>query len=323
MSVVPVQVPVSTSVPTLTLAAGSAGGVAVANSIDPVNDYVGIYTASATATQGINRNTYLGLSSAPVGLTDSQTLTNKTLTNPTINAATFSGTLAGTYTIGGTPTFPASVATLTGTQTLTNKILTSPTITSPIITNATLSSDAITGFTVSNSGTIYGISVTTGQISTSSSVLPAALATGIPANKFSNPYKFLVYRNSALNITNSATAVGFDTKAYDTGNNIDVTTNKGRFTAPVAGFYQFSASVLMNTGGAVQTWIALYKNGNGLMYGLWVATGTGNYGSIGSWPPVQLAANDYIEVYAFSSSTEGIDTGSANTYFGGYLVSVT
>lgn len=40
------------------------------------------------------------------------TLTNKTLTAPTISAPVFSGTITGTYTIGGTPTFPVGIATL-------------------------------------------------------------------------------------------------------------------------------------------------------------------------------------------------------------------
>ncbi len=139
-----------------------------ASTIDPTQDILPIYTAASQATQGISRNVLLGLSSAPVGLTDSQTLTNKILTSPTINGATLSGTLSGTYTIGGTPTFPSSVVTLTGSQTLTNKILTSPTINSPIITNASITADTLSGFTVSNTGTIYGgISVSTGNVSLS------------------------------------------------------------------------------------------------------------------------------------------------------------
>ena len=138
----------------------------VASTIDPVNDTIAIVTNNINTTQQISRNTLLALSSAPVGLTDSQTLTNKILTSPTISGPTFSGTLAGTYTIGGTPTFPSSVVTLTGSQTLTNKTLTSPTINSPTITNATLSTDSITGYTTSNSGTLFGtLTATTGNAS--------------------------------------------------------------------------------------------------------------------------------------------------------------
>lgn len=54
------------------------------------------------------------------------TLTNKTLTAPVVN-----GTVTGTYTLGGAPTFPSTIVTTTGTQTLTNKTITSPAISSP------------------------------------------------------------------------------------------------------------------------------------------------------------------------------------------------
>lgn len=153
-----------------------------ANTIDPVQDILPIYTASATATQGINRNTFLGLGSAPAGLTDTQTLTNKTLTSPTISSPVLSGTITGTYTIGGTPTFPSSVVTLTGTQTLTNKTLTSPTINSPSITNATISADTVTGYTVSTSGTIYGIPITTSTIPGTSIASATITSTQIATN---------------------------------------------------------------------------------------------------------------------------------------------
>lgn len=183
MSVTPTQVAVSTSVPTLTLAAGSTGGIAVASSIDPVNDFVAIYTASQTATQGINRNTYLGITGSPVGTSDAQTLTNKTLTTPAIVSPTLTGTLTGTYILGGTPTFPSSVVQLTGTQTITgSKTFTNASLTSPVITNANFTGDAIVGYTTSNSGTVYGLSVTGGTLGSSAlgagSVTTTAIANG-------------------------------------------------------------------------------------------------------------------------------------------------
>lgn len=141
-----------------------------------------IYVINSGAQYRSTINNELGITGTPVGTTDSQTLTNKVLTSPTINGATLSGTLSGTYTLGGTPTFPASVVTLTGSQTLTNKVLTSPTISSPTITNASITQDSVVGFTTANSGTVYGVSVTGGTISgaslTSSSIDYTKVATG-------------------------------------------------------------------------------------------------------------------------------------------------
>lgn len=151
-----------------------------APSIDPINDLLPIVTTNINTTSSISRNSLLNLASQPVGISDTQTLTNKTFTSPTISSPTLSGTLSGTYTIGGTPTFPTSVTQNTATQTLTNKTLTSPTINSPTITNASLTADTITGYTTSNTGTIYGMSVTSGVLASAAlagSVNTAALQT--------------------------------------------------------------------------------------------------------------------------------------------------
>ena len=50
--------------------------------------------------------------------------TTDTLTNKTITAPVLSGTVTGTYTLGGTPTFPSTVVATTGAQTLTDKRIT-------------------------------------------------------------------------------------------------------------------------------------------------------------------------------------------------------
>ena len=305
-----------------------------ASTIDAVNDELVIWTNSLSAVQNINRNTLLNLSSQPVGLTDSQTLTNKTLTSPTVSSPTFSGTLAGTYTIGGTPTFPASVTQNTVSQTLTNKTLTSPTITSPTITNATISADAVTGYTTSNTGTIYGIGITGGNISSAltatSTVTVNGLITGtsgltvsggvtqlLPTLK--NPYKFNVYRNSAWTMASATYGlVTFDTVTFDTGTNYSTST--GKFTPPINGFYQFSWNIAgqMTTGLAYVA--AIYKNGGAVAYGSGGIQGASTAGAYsGGSVMLQLVTTDYIQIYFYGSGLAGA-TG-ANTTFNGFLVS--
>lgn len=147
-------------------------------SIDGTTDLIPIWHAADNSTVSITRNILLGVTGQPADISSSQTFTNKTLTSPGISGPVFSGTITGTYTIGGTPTFPSSVVTLTGTQTLTNKTLTSPTVNTPTITNATISANAISGYTTSNTGVIYGISVTTGAISSALSLTSTLAVTG-------------------------------------------------------------------------------------------------------------------------------------------------
>ena len=202
----------------MTVIANTIGGAStsttaplpVAATIDPANDLLAIYTSSLTATQAISRNVLLGLASQPLGLTDTQSPTNKTFDNTnayTISTAnltlqdssdatkqatlSISGNTTGTTRVYTFPNYNATVASLAGVETLTNKTLTSPTINTPTISNASITADTISGSSSSTTGTIYGMSVTAGLLASaaiagqvvtaslaSASVTPTKLATG-------------------------------------------------------------------------------------------------------------------------------------------------
>jgi hypothetical protein len=218
-------------------------------SVSASTDSLPIWQAATNSAFYITRNQLLNLSGNPVGDSDTQTLTNKTLTSPTISGPTLSGTITGTYTIGGTPTFPSSVVTLTGTQSLSNKTLTSPTLTSPTLTNATISADALTGYTTSNTGTIYGISVTTGVITTAGSIGAGAIA--------NNSIQAAQLATNAIKLgVSTITTTTVTTEADLTGSSVTVTIPAGGRSVLVL----FSVQVSINAGSAAAT---LYLNAGG------------------------------------------------------------
>lgn len=133
---------------------------------------------------------------------------------------------------------------------------------------------------------------------------------------FSTFPAFSVYKaDSWVSPSNTTGKINFNTVEYDTGSNFDHTTNF-RFTAPKAGYYQFYALASVGSSAANMN-LYLYKNGSQVR--------RGNHSSSGSFScdisgQLLLAANDYIEVYMFSSASETGSVGAGITYFEGRFV---
>lgn len=137
-------------------------------------------------------------------------------------------------------------------------------------------------------------------------------------------HKFRAYRNSAQNTSGGSYAkINFDSENFDTGNNFDSSTNY-RFTAPVAGFYQFSGAVNLPTGGTTILILTLYKNGVEVSRGNQIAnTATTNSNGAVVTDLLQLSSSDYVEAYVYCNGTVAITTGSVYTYMSGCLFSQT
>jgi hypothetical protein len=161
-----------------------------------------------------------------VGTTDTQTLTNKTLTSPTINTAiigsvgiTFNGSTSGTTilqasaTASGTLTLPAATDTLTGkatTDTLTNKTIAA-------------GSNTITGLTNSNLSGSAGIS---------NANLANATISGVALGSNLNTLTFTDYLISGANYDGStARTVSVAGTSINTGNTLVARDASGDFTA--------------------------------------------------------------------------------------------
>ena len=137
---------------------------------------------------------------------------------------------------------------------------------------------------------------------------------------FSEPYKFSAYRNAALTITTgSFQRIPLDAVEFDTGSNVDITTNKGRFTPPVTGYYLISWNVAFSVGGT-DVVSALYKGGTIYRWGSEMNGG----GSSGSALLSLTASTDYIELFGVAGTNGGIGVGTApiKTWMSGFLVSI-
>lgn len=178
------------------MADSTIDGLPTIGSVDRSTDKLAIWDSSDSLTGEMTINSMLGFSGGnPVSTSDSQTLTNKTVTSPTItvldNALTLqdnsdptkqaqfqlSGITAGQTRV---MTLPDASTTLVGTgatQTLTNKTLTSPTINTATIANPTLTIDAISEYTGAAGVTIDGMLIKDGTVG-AGTITPAGLVSG-------------------------------------------------------------------------------------------------------------------------------------------------
>jgi hypothetical protein len=109
---------------------------------------------------------------------------------------------------------------------------------------------------------------------------------------------FLAYLSANTSVSSGVRAILLDAKEFDIGSNFN--TANGRFTAPVAGTYQFNAIVAINTTATSIVYISaeIRKNGGRYLNGGWgsKADTTNAYANNTASFTVYLSAGDYIEL---------------------------
>jgi len=125
---------------------------------------------------------------------------------------------------------------------------------------------------------------------------------------------FSAYQSSAQTLSGSTdTKILFQTEEFDTNSNFASST----FTPTVAGYYQVSSSIRMNSS-ATSVRMMIYKNGTKYKIGTDVNT-TVNNGLVTTLVYCN-GTTDYIEAYANIGTGQALSASSADTWFNGSMV---
>jgi hypothetical protein len=269
---------------------------AAAGSIDPANDQFLIDPGGTGAYLKINRNTILGITGSPIGTTDTQNITNKTLNNTnsiTVLDSTFtiqdnsdntkqaqfqlSGNTTGTTRVYSLPNATDTLAGIATAQTFTNKTLTAPTISGGTIDNATITVDAISGHSTSTIVTVANLQISNGVLNSANAVTavsiangaiqPQALVTGTGTSwawsSWTPTWTNLTVGNGTVTanfIQIGKTIIGRIKMVF--GSTSSISGDVG-FTAPVAGLSVYSSSPASGNVGVVR----LINVGTGAFFG--------------------------------------------------------
>ena len=131
-----------------------------------------------------------------------------------------------------------------------------------------------------------------------------------------NQPSFQAYRSQSAWTVTAGSIFVFNNTEHNIGSHYN--TGNGRFTAPVAGTYQFSFHTIY-TGNSGNDWISIRKNGariNGGDYHFSTTPGT-QWDTIGGSLNLYLNINDHVSMYA---GTEHVYHGGNWSNFGGHLV---
>jgi len=134
---------------------------------------------------------------------------------------------------------------------------------------------------------------------------------------------FLAYLGSSISASSGVQAIPLNTEEFDIGSNFN--TSNGRFTAPVAGTYQFNAIVAIGATATSVTYISaeIRKNGSRYVGSGWnsKANTTSAYANAAASFTIYLSAGDYVELGTELSASLTLLNGLINgCQLSGFLV---
>ena len=151
------------------------------------------------------------------------------------------------------------------------------------------------------------------------------MATKVRQGQIKNEVRCRAYMGSTYSnfVANTMTKIPLDTENYDSNGDFDSTTNY-RFTAPVSGYYQVSASILFtNLAADNRHSLSIYKNGSRDSGADMNNGGHTQFVSVNHSDIIYLAKDDYIELYGrvVTGSTTDATAGNNYTFMAVHLLS--
>ena len=232
---------------------------------------------------------------------------------------------ATTATAAGTTTLTVTSA---ATQEFTGS--TTQTVTMPVVTTLvagwpTLFINKSTGNVTLNSSGGNAIVVLAGGQSVTlvcKSISADTTAAAWDVVGLSGKPAFAAYCSGSTTVTTGgATKVAFATEDFDISSNYDTTTS--RFTAPVAGKYRFNTTIVVSGSLGANAEVYFAKNGTKEKSIYYNVLDPATTHTIGGTTLISLAANDYVEVFAYNDSgvSRTVSAFQAYTQFAGEFVS--
>lgn len=138
-----------------------------------------------------------------------------------------------------------------------------------------------------------------------------------------SPSAFSVYCATAPNSSNAAggTRVPCDTKVFDLAGEVDITTNKGRWTCTVPGLYFFSGLTGNTAAGTTLMQATLVKNGVAVKGGTHPGLNTtgGSLSHVSGY--IVCLAGDYVQLNFLGGNGSIMYAGQDNCFFNGCFIS--
>jgi hypothetical protein len=137
------------------------------------------------------------------------------------------------------------------------------------------------------------------------------------------PHVFIAYQNSATAQsipTGVSTLIAFDEEEYDPRGLFDNTATNYKFTAEVAGMYEFTVHIELeyssNWGAGEQLRIEVYKNGSRhrVVFGKEIEASGTFYVSANGCIPMFLESGDYVQFYCYQNSGGAITLQNVDDY---------